>query len=89
MHFKVRPNVEPIVDEDEFWKYVSDWPSMNTDQETFSREWDYLGKEIWMNIDLREKEISNGALSEILQENFLIKCLFPNKISTCDSKFLY
>ena len=57
--------------EDEFWKYANDWPFMNTDQETFYREWDHLGKEIWMNIGLRGQEISNGALNEILGENFI------------------
>lgn len=58
--------------EDEFWKFAEDWPFMNTDQETFYREWEHLGKEIWMNIGLRGQEISNGALNEILQENFLL-----------------
>jgi hypothetical protein len=57
--------------EEEFWKFVEDWPFMNTDQETFFREWEHLGKEIWMNIGLRGQEISNACLNEILQENFL------------------
>lgn len=57
--------------EEEFWKFVEDWPFMNTDQQTFFREWEHLGKEIWMNIGLRGQEISNGCLNEILQENFL------------------
>ena len=33
----------------EFWKYVEDWPFMKVDQETFFREWDRLGKDIWLN----------------------------------------
>lgn len=58
--------------EEEFWKYVEDWPFMNVDQETFFREWDHLGKDIWMNVGLRGQEISNGALNEVLQENFIL-----------------
>ncbi len=45
---------------------------MNTDQETFFREWDQLGKNIWINISLKGTKISNGKLNEILQENFFI-----------------
>jgi hypothetical protein len=57
--------------EDEIWKYSKDWPFMNVDQETFFREWDQLGKDIWMNVGLRGIEMSNGALNEILKENFI------------------
>lgn len=57
--------------EAEFWKFANEWPFMKTDQETFFREWEHLGKEIWMNIGLRGQEVSNGALNEILQENFI------------------
>lgn len=56
--------------EEEFWKYTEDWPFMKTDQETFFREWDHLGKELWMNIGMRRNDITNGALNDVLQENF-------------------
>lgn len=57
--------------EKDFWKYSQDWPFMNTDEETFFREWNDLGKEIWMNIQIRESKLLNGALNEILEENFI------------------
>lgn len=57
--------------EAEFWKYSKDWTLMHTDQETFFREWDRLGKDIWMNIEVREIPIINMELNKIFQESFL------------------
>lgn len=57
--------------ESDFWKYAKEWPFMITDQETFFKEWDHVGKDIWLNIGIRGQEISNGALNEILNANFL------------------
>lgn len=44
---------------------------MKTDEETFIREWAYLGKDIFNNIKLYEIELTNGALNKILQDEFL------------------
>ena len=70
----------------EFWKYVDDWPFTNVNQETFFREWDHLGKYIWFNLGVREIEMSNGALNEILQENliYLLNKFFENKKDSKD-----
>ena len=56
--------------EEEFWKSVEEWPLMKMNQETFFRKWEHLGKEIWMNIRIREIEMSNGELNKIIEENF-------------------
>jgi hypothetical protein len=57
--------------EEEFWKYVNEWPFLTTDEETFLRGWSQLGKEIWLNMSMRKQEFTNGALNEILQEHFM------------------
>lgn len=57
--------------EQDFWNYTEDWPFMNTDQETFYREWDHLGKQIWLNVQIRESKLSNGALNDVLEESFI------------------
>jgi len=59
-----------FANEDEFWKFVKDWQFMPTDQETFFREWDDLGKQIWLNIDMSQLKLSNGRLNSIFEDNF-------------------
>lgn len=70
-----------FTDEDKFWEASRKWPFEKTDQQTFSEEWEHLGKEIWLNIEMLEIEMSNGALTEILGGNliYLLDKVFRNE----------
>lgn len=57
--------------EQELLEYAKEWPFLKTNQETFIREWEKLGQDILMNINVTEIDLSNGSLNEILQDNFL------------------
>jgi len=57
--------------QEDFWEYLQEWPLKIADQESFKREWDTLGIDIWSNISILRIEISNGAVNNILQKNFL------------------
>lgn len=53
--------------EQDFWDYVKEWPMLKTDHETFLREWDDLGKNVWLNIEQRETDMMNFDFNQILE----------------------
>lgn len=57
--------------EEDFWKYVNDWPSQKLDLETFTRLWQQIGVDVWVNLEINDSEITNGSMNAMLQENFL------------------
>ena len=52
--------------EEEFWIYVKEWPSQTVDAATFAMEWERLGKEMWMNMNIYCPDIKNGELNSML-----------------------
>ena len=56
--------------QEEFWKYVNEWGSIELNQETAYRQLDNLKKEIVMNIFLREIIFTNQEFVEYLSNIF-------------------
>ncbi len=55
--------------EEDFWAYVKEWPLLKTDHETFLREWEILGKTIWVNIEQRKPIMRNFEFNQILDNS--------------------
>lgn len=57
--------------EKDFWSYSNEWPFQITNEEEFNRMWEHLGKDLWVNLYINKIEVNNGAMNDVLQENFL------------------
>ncbi len=58
-------------DEEEFFNYVNKWPSCQTDNITFEREWKELGKNILINLEIYRKEMTNAEMNSVFEEGFV------------------
>lgn len=57
--------------EEEFWAYVNEFTECQMNRESFYNLFDMVKKDIWINLTLRQTEITNGQLRSILEEVFL------------------
>lgn len=55
----------------ELLKYSREWLLLETDETNFKRIWNECGKGIWMNLCLREMNLTNGDINAVLEKNFL------------------
>jgi hypothetical protein len=56
--------------EEDFWAYVREWSNLETTTEEFLRLWENLGRDIWMNVAVRQKKLINLDTTNILESNF-------------------
>jgi hypothetical protein len=55
-------------EQEDFWKYVKEWPHQEMNQETCERLLKTFSKNIVMNIFLFDRGIKNGRMMEILEK---------------------
>lgn len=56
--------------EEDFWAYVIDFSTRKTNAEDFSGLFDMLKKDVWMNIILRNPEMTNSQVRDLLDATF-------------------
>lgn len=58
---------------EDFWKAVSEWTFEEMTMVSFLREWNHLGKDIWVNMEVNDctKDLTNGVMNSLFQDFFL------------------
>jgi hypothetical protein len=57
--------------EEDFFGYVTEWPLFKTDEITMNRLFENLMRDLKLNLHIREIEINNLQLLEVLNTGFL------------------
>lgn len=67
--------------QEDFWSYVHEFSCRETTEEDFNSLFDMLKRDVFMNIQIINKNITNSDIRNILEETFIFMILKIQDIS--------